>query len=64
MSADKKIIDRALTIAADLFADDTFCTHYPGYVCDRDWPAACSGCIRDWLISMAREELNEAVNEQ
>lgn len=23
-----------------------YCTHYPGYTCDRDWPKACSNCIK------------------
>lgn len=26
-----------------------FCTHYPGFVCDRDWPKECPACIKDWL---------------
>ncbi|MEA5016137.1 MAG: hypothetical protein VB099_16420 [Candidatus Limiplasma sp.] len=26
-----------------------FCTHYPGYICDRDWPKECPACIKKWL---------------
>jgi len=28
-----------------------FCTHYPGYVCNKDWtsPGICNKCISSWL---------------
>ncbi len=31
---------------------DGFCTHYPGYICDRDWndPAVCKKCIASWIV--------------
>ena len=28
----------------------SFCTHFPGYLCDRDWPEACTKCITSWII--------------
>lgn len=28
--------------------DDGFCTHYPGYVCDKGFPKACFACIKKW----------------
>ena len=33
-----------------------FCTHYPSYLCDRDWPEACKKCITSWII---RNGINE-----
>lgn len=27
-----------------------FCTHYPGYTCDKGFPAACPACITSWII--------------
>jgi hypothetical protein len=27
-----------------------FCTRYPGYVCVKGFPAACTACITSWII--------------
>lgn len=27
-----------------------FCTRYPGYPCDKGFPAACAACITSWII--------------
>jgi hypothetical protein len=32
--------------AIKILADDGYCTHYPGYTCDRDFPKACPACIK------------------
>jgi hypothetical protein len=29
--------------------EDGFCTHYPGYTCDKDFPEECPKCIGRWL---------------
>ncbi len=29
--------------------NEGFCTHYPGYTCDKGFPEACHKCIRRWL---------------
>jgi hypothetical protein len=32
---------------------DNFCTHYPGYTCDREWSSdetVCPKCINSWFI--------------
>ncbi|MEN6421633.1 MAG: hypothetical protein ABFD76_06755 [Smithella sp.] len=49
--------DKAIDIASEMFAKGGFCTHYPGYTCDKDWPKECPACIRRWLLQKAREEL-------
>jgi hypothetical protein len=36
-----------------------FCTHYPGYVCDRDWSRACNKCINSWVIKNGTKEKTE-----
>ena len=44
--------DRQIII--DKMIADYFCTHYPGYVCDKDWlkdtAAVCGKCINSWFI--------------
>ena len=33
-----------------------YCTHYPGYTCDQEFPAACPTCIKRCLnLEKARE---------
>ena len=34
-----------------------FCTHYAGYICDRNYPEACHKCIEFWMI---RESVTKA----
>ena len=38
-----KLLERIKKVAEMI--EDGYCTHYPGYVCDKDFPAACSACI-------------------
>ena len=40
--------ERAELIAAMI--ESGFCTHYPGFVCDKDFPAACAPCITAWFM--------------
>ena len=44
---------------ARALSDMGFCTHYPGYTCDKDWPSACPKCIRRWLSQKAEEDLHD-----
>lgn len=30
-------------------AESGFCTHYPGYTCDKNFPDACPKCIKRWM---------------
>lgn len=32
-----------------------FCTHYAGYTCDKEFPAACQKCIERWLRRYLKE---------
>jgi len=50
-----KELKGALSKAAKMLADAGHCTHYPGYTCDKDFPAACPECISKWLRKLARE---------
>jgi len=50
---------RALKIACEMFAKAGYCTHYPGYTCDKGFPAACPDCIYRWLMAHARKELKQ-----
>jgi predicted Zn-ribbon and HTH transcriptional regulator len=50
-----KELKGALSKAAKMLADAGQCTHYPGYTCDKDFPAACPECISKWLRKLARE---------
>ena len=37
-----------------------YCTHYPGYTCDRDFPEACPACIKRCInLQKARERKAE-----
>jgi hypothetical protein len=29
---------------------NVFCTHYAGYICNREYPCACKKCINSWII--------------
>jgi hypothetical protein len=33
-----------------VMADDGFCTKYPGYTCDKEFPTECPECILQWII--------------
>lgn len=43
---------KSLEFAARLLAGYGFCTHYPGYVCDREFsePGVCENCIKEYLF--------------
>jgi hypothetical protein len=46
--------DDAVKILVDEYG---FCTHYPGYTCDRDFPKACPACIkRTFTLQRSREQ--------
>ena len=47
----RKEIDKALA--------EHDCTHYPGYTCDRDFPAACEACWASWLLRSSKERALE-----
>jgi len=38
--------------------DNGFCTHYPGYICNREWekPGICNKCINSWVIRSGIKE--------
>lgn len=57
MRSKEKQLDIAVSIAAGLLTDLGCCIHHPGYICDKDFPAACPACIRRWLLKKAREEV-------
>ncbi len=40
--------------AVKYMAELGFCTHYPGYTCDKEFPAACPKCISRWLKKKVR----------
>ena len=42
-------IDERAAKAAEM-AEGGFCTHGPGYTCDKGFPAACPRCIISWII--------------
>lgn len=54
LSMEKKY-NNALILATKLLADLGQCTHYPGYVCDKEWPEACPDCIKRWLLKKSQE---------
>lgn len=32
--------------AVNQLVENGYCTHYPGYICDREFPKACPNCIK------------------
>ena len=44
-------LDERAEIVAEM-VEGGFCTHYGGYVCDRDFPTACAPCITSWIIRL------------
>jgi hypothetical protein len=49
---DRAVVERDKAIKT--LVDMGFCTHYPGFTCDEDFPAACPECIREWLPTRAQ----------
>lgn len=48
---------RALEMAFKWIGKDN-CTHYPGYVCDKDFetPGICAKCFMEYFIQQAKDE--------
>jgi hypothetical protein len=46
---------KAIKIASKLLADFGNCTHFPGHVCDLDFPDDCPECIENWLLTKAKD---------
>lgn len=58
----KKTVDRlALERVCSWMAQSGFCTHYPGYLCDKEFTrdGVCARCIRDYFLRMIRKEMRE-----
>lgn len=49
---------RALNEAAKLLTGLGYCTHYPGYTCDKGFstPGVCETCIKEHLLEKGKEE--------
>lgn len=47
----------ALNIACKWLAQGGACTHYPGYLCDKDFtaPGVCEKCLRAHFLKLARK---------
>lgn len=52
---------KALDAAARLLAGCGYCTHYPGYTCDKGFttPGVCEACIKKRLFEQAAKETGD-----
>lgn len=55
---EKTVEERALEIACRWLAEAGSCTHYPGYICDKEFskPGVCERCLKAHLLRRARKE--------
>ena len=53
----KANLSDCLDIAVDWLVQSGACTHYPGYVCDKDFktPGVCNKCLRRYVMKLSRE---------
>lgn len=50
LQAENRKRKAAMKKMAGMVSDYGFCTHYPGYTCDKGFPEACAGCIQQWAM--------------
>jgi predicted Zn-ribbon and HTH transcriptional regulator len=53
VAKERDALAAAVKKAAKALVDLGHCTHYPGFTCDADFPAACPECIEEWLQELA-----------
>lgn len=53
---------KALDIACKWLEQAGACTHYPGYLCDKDFSkeGVCAKCLRAYFLKLARRMEDEA----
>ena len=51
----EKKYNEALKLASKFLSDSGYCTHYPGYLCDKGWPGACPACIKRYLLRKSKD---------
>lgn len=54
-------VSNALSEAARLMTGLGYCTHYPGYTCDKGFtiPGVCEACIKKHLFEHAKKETGD-----
>ncbi len=48
-----KRLKKAIKMLANVLNETDYCTHYPGYTCDKDFPAECPECIIEYFMQQA-----------
>lgn len=58
---DTKRVTKALDAAAKLLSGYGYCTHYPGYICEKGFtiPGVCETCIKEYLLEQAEQETED-----
>ena len=56
-----KKLDKALSIACSWLEQAGSCTHFPGYLCDKEFSkkGVCAACLRRHLLGLAREGMKK-----
>lgn len=56
-----KKLDKALSIACGWLEQAGSCTHYPGYLCDKEFSkrGVCAACLRRHMLGLAQEEIKK-----